>query len=59
MVDIYLFVAHRYEDTIIPLMIGQDPNMDDACDEYKEMMEVEKSLSSFRELLLREAEAKR
>lgn len=59
MVDICLFAAHRYEDTIIPLMMGQDPNMDDACDEYKEMMGVEKSLSSFRELLLRAAEAKR
>ena len=59
MVDICLFAAHRYEDTIIPLMMGQDPNMDDACDEYKEMMGVERNLSSFRELLLRAAEAKR
>ena len=59
MVDICLFAAHRYEDTIIPLMMGQDPNMDDACDEYKEMMGADKSLSSFRELLLRAAEAKR
>ena len=59
MVDICLFAAHRYEDTIIPLMVGQDPNMDDACDEYKEMMGVEKGLASFRELLLRAAEAKR
>lgn len=33
--------------------------MDDACDEYKEMMGVEKSLSSFRELLLKAVEAKR
>ena len=60
MVDISLFAAHRYEDTLIPLMMGQDPNMDDACDEYKEMMGAETSLSSFREMLLRAAaEAKR
>lgn len=59
MVDISLFAAHKYEDTIIPLMMGQDPDMDNACDEYKEMMGVETSMSSFKELLRRAAEAKK
>lgn len=38
LIDITLMEAHRYEDTIIPLMMGREPDPNDACEEYRKMM---------------------
>ena len=59
MVEVCLVSAHLHEGTIIPLMMGRDPEMDIACSEYKAMMGVEDEFAELRELLKKAAEAKR
>lgn len=60
LIDITLMEAHRYEDTVIPLMMGREPDPDDACDEYKKMMTGDdEGRSGFRRMLMEALKARR
>ena len=59
MVKTSLISAHMHEGTIIPLMMGQEPGSDDACDEYRDMSESESGALSFKEMIRMAIEAKR
>lgn len=59
MIDIPLMEAHRYEDTINPLMMGLEPDPDQACPEYKKMTTGEEDGDGFRRRLLEALQARR
>lgn len=59
MIDIPLMEAHRYEDTINPLMMGREPDPDQACPEYKKMTTGEEDGDGFRRRLLEALQARR
>lgn len=59
MFDITLMEAHRYEDTIIPLMMGREPEPDKACSVYKKMTIGEAESDDFRRMLLEALQARR
>lgn len=59
MVDICLVTAHMHQSTIMPLMMGNEPDKEEACSEYQEMTGDDDSISSFRQLLMKAMEARR
>lgn len=59
MIDIPLMEVHRYEDTVIPLMMGRDPDPDKACSEYMKMTTGEENGNGFRRMLLEALQARR
>ena len=58
MVDISLLSAHMYEETIVPMMMGKEPESDNACSEYKAMMGMDDDHSLLRRMLQQALEAK-
>ena len=59
MIDICLFEVHRYEDTVIPLMMGREPESEKSCIEYKMMTGEDHGLDGLRQILLNELTKRR